>query len=489
MRRLLVMAVPLMGAQLLGMGNGLVDALVAGRLGPAELAAVGIGGSVIFLVTVTSIGLMAALSPLMAAERGAGRRTEVGALFRQGLWMALVFGLADLALVHAAAVTAPRWGLDADLVPPLATYLHAAKWSLPGAVLLLAARNVCEATGRTRQVLLVQGVALVVNLVANLGLGLGMFGLPRLGVAGIGWSTTIVQWTAAVTIFALLRRPTFARFRLWERFAWPDRARLAVVLSLSAPICLTLLSESALFGATAIGMGRLGTLPASAHNIAIGTAAFAYMLPVGLSFALAARVGAALGRGSMPSVRLRVTGGIALALAMATATSSLLAVFRHEIAALYTGDPEVRALAARFLVYAAVFQVSDAMQATLIAALRGAARHARADADQPRRVLGHRRADGLRGRLPDAAGARGAVARADRGADRVGGAAGAQAALAPGARRGGRLTGRPEDRSRGASSGARGDSCVPGAPGVCYPLGTGGGVVRAPHHPSETMPP
>ena len=370
-RRLLATALPLMGAQLLGIGNGLVDALVAGRLGPAELAAVGIGGSLIFLVTVSSIGLMASLSPLMAAERGAGRRAEVGALFRQGLWMAAAFGLADLGLVALAIATLPGWGLDPELLGPIGVYLEAAKWSLPAAVLLLAARNVCEATARTRQVLAVQGVALGVNLVADLGLGLGMFGLPRLGVAGIGWSTTIVQWTAAATLFALLLRPTFARFRLFSEVARPDPARLRTVLALSAPICLTLLSESALFGAVSVGMGRLGTLPASAHNVAIGTTAFAYMLPLGLSFALAARVGAALGRGSMAAVRLRVAAGVGAALALSVLTSCLLAAFGAEIASLYTDDVEVRDLAARFFLYAAVFQVSDAMQVTLIAALRG----------------------------------------------------------------------------------------------------------------------
>ena len=370
-RRLLASGLPLMGAQVLGIGNGLVDALVAGRLGAAELAAVGIGGAMIFFVTVSSIGLMASLSPLMASARGSGRRAEVGALFRQGLWMGLVFGLADLALVHAGVATLPRWGFDPGLLPALEVYLDAAKWGLPAAVLLLAARNVCEATARTRQVLVVQGVALGVNVVADLGLGLGMFGLPRLGIAGIGWSTTIVQWTAAATLFALLLRPSFARFRLFERFAWPDPGRLAIVLALSAPICLTVLSESALFVGTAVAMGRLGTLPAGAHNIAIGATSFAYMLPLGLSFALAARVGSAFGRGSVASVRLRVREGLVVALGLSAVTSCLLAAFGGQIAALYTDDAEVRALAARFFLYAAVFQVSDALQVTLIASLRG----------------------------------------------------------------------------------------------------------------------
>ena len=249
MRRALIAGLPLMGAQVLGIGNGLVDSLVAGRIGPVALAAVGIGASVIFLVTLACIGLMAALSPTMSRLRGQGRRHEVGVVFRQGLWLGAALGMASLGALALCRASLDAWGLDPEIVPAMRRYLETASWSVPAAVLLLAGRNVCEATARTRPVLLVQLVGLFVNLVADLGLGLGMFGLPALGVAGIGWSTTIVQTTACIVLFVLLRAPTFERFALYRPMERPDPARLRTLLALSAPICLALLFEGGLFGA------------------------------------------------------------------------------------------------------------------------------------------------------------------------------------------------------------------------------------------------
>jgi len=388
MWRATVAGLPLMGAQVLSIGNGLIDSLVAGRIGPAELGAVGLGAGIVFLVTLSSIGLMAGFSPEMASLRGQGRRLEVGVLFRQGLWLAAALVVLDLAILALCRWTLPNWGLDAGLVDPLDRYLGAANWSVIGAVLVLAARNLCEGTARTRPVLVVQIAALGVNLVADLGLGLGMFGLPRLGIEGIGWSTTIVQSLVCLILFAFLLTPTFARFEPWRAMERPDPVRLRALLAISGPICLMLLSESGLFVATGIQMGKIGTLETGAHNIAIGTAAAFYMLPLGLSFALTARMGTALGRGqsrgrptmtgavaeargTSDTLVLRAVSGVLLAFLLALVTSIAIVLFREPIAALYTADPDVRALAAGLLVLAAVFQLSDALQATLIALLRG----------------------------------------------------------------------------------------------------------------------
>ena len=371
MRRALLAALPLMGAQVLSIGNGMVDALVAGRLGAAELAAVGIGAGVLFMITLSSIGMLAGLSPTMARLRGQGRRADVGVVFRQGLWLASGLIVIDLAILAACALTIDQWGLDAGIVRPMQAYLGTAMWSLPGTVLLVTARNLCEATARAKPILFVQLAGLIINLLADLGLGLGYFGLPRLGVAGIGWSTTIVQSVTCLILFMLLRGRTYQRFTPYASMERPDPVRLLALVYLSAPICLMLLCESGLFVATGIQMGMIGTVAAGAHNIAITTSAATYMLPLGLSFALTARMGVAFGRGSVSGLRLRVVSGVLLTLLLACVTSMLLVVFRHPIAALYTSDPEVRSLAASMLILGAVFQLSDGLQATMIGLLRG----------------------------------------------------------------------------------------------------------------------
>ncbi len=379
MRRALRIGLPLMAAQVLAIANGVVDTLVAGRITPEALGAVAIGAGMLFFIVVAGTGLMASLSPTMAALRGQGRRREVGVVFRQGLWMALLFGSLGLLLMalfdQHPTIGVDAWDLDANLLPSVHAYLGIAKWSLPPAILLLAARNVCEATARTQQVMLVQIIGVVINACVDVTLGLGVglapLGIEPLGIAGIAWATVAVQTLTCAVIFLLLTRPTFRRFDLYAPLERPDSRRLKQLMTMSAPISLMLVAEAGLFMATAVQMAQFGVVEVGAHNIAITLTAAFYMLPLGLSFGLTARAGSAYGRGWWPGVRLRVIAGVLLALPLAMTTALILVLFRESIAGLFTDDIAVRSFAIKLLLLAAVFQISDAMQAVFIGLLRG----------------------------------------------------------------------------------------------------------------------
>lgn len=371
LRRLSLLGAPLIGAQLLQMGNGLVDTLVAGQLGREALAAAGIGAAVWFIVALSCIGILSSLSPVISQMRGQGRQLEIGDVIRQGFWLALAWGALAMVLVTLLGASLAKLGIAAELIPSINDYLGAAVWGLPAIALLSAARNVCEATAKTRPVLLVTILGLVVNIFGDLGLGLGWFGLPALGLEGIGWSTTIVMVCMATALLFILSQPGFQRFKIYQRWQWPNVTILAKLLSLSGPICLAMMFEAGLFTATAVQMGVLGVLPAGAHNIAIGVTSFCFMLPLGLSAALTARVGQAYGRGSLDSIRLRINAGLIAVVLMASGTALLLLLLRHWLPSLYTDDVPVQQLAAQMLVFAAIFQLSDGTQVALFGALRG----------------------------------------------------------------------------------------------------------------------
>ena len=365
------MALPLIGAQLLQMCNGLVDAIVAGRLGSIELAAGGIGAGIWFFASLLCIGLMAGLSPALSELIGQGRRAAVGKAFRQGLWLGLFTGLFALALALFFVTTLGQWALQPELVPFIKKYLLGACWSLPAFAIVMACRNVCEATAVVKPVLLVQAVGLAVNVVADLGFGLGWFGLPRYGLFGIGLATSSVMITMAVTLLLILRRDIFKRYQLFSGLERPDWLHLKPMLVLAVPIYFALLFEAGLFVATAIQMGMIGTLEAGGHYIAISIAGACYMLPLGLSFALTARVGRVYGRQSFPAIRLRIVSGLVITFMMAIVTASLLLIFRHQITSLYVNDVQVQAVAAHLLIFAALFQLPDAAQCALLGLLRG----------------------------------------------------------------------------------------------------------------------
>ena len=123
--------------------------------------------------------------------------------------------------------------------------------------------------------------------------------------------------------------------------------------------------------ATALLIGRLGEVPAAAHQIAINVSALCFMVPMGLAEATTVRVGHALGAGAPDGVRRAARAGYAIVLAT-QALSALLLLSGHDaIVAVYTTDAAVAALASTLLLYAAAFQFPDGVQVLSAGALRG----------------------------------------------------------------------------------------------------------------------
>jgi len=371
LRRLFALAFPLICAQLLQMSNGLVDTLIAGKLGREALAAAGVGSALWFIVMLSCTGMLASLSPVISQMRGQGRQLEIGAVIRQGFWLAVVWGVIAFALVRFLADALGAFGVQPVLIPSIQSYLYATSWSMPAVALYNAARNVCEATGITRPVWMVQVGGLVVNIIGSLGLGLGWFGLPAMGLEGIGWSTTIVMVFIAIALLSLLALPRFKRYQIYQRWDWPDTKILTKLLRVSIPICMAILFEAGLFSATSVQMGALGVLPASAHNIALGVASICFMLPLGLAAALTARIGQSYGKGSVESIKLRIAAGLVATVSIALVNIVLLLLLRGWLPSLYTDDAAVMALATHLLIFAAIFQLSDGLQVTAFGMLRG----------------------------------------------------------------------------------------------------------------------
>ena len=105
---ILRLAWPVFIGQLAVMANGVIDTVMAGRLSPADMAAVGLGASIYITVYVGLMGVLLALSPIAAHHYGAGRLDDIGAAFRHALWLALAIAVPG-SLALEACVQLVRW--------------------------------------------------------------------------------------------------------------------------------------------------------------------------------------------------------------------------------------------------------------------------------------------------------------------------------------------------------------------------------------------
>ena len=372
-RALLHLAVPIMVAQLAHTATGFVDTVMAGRLGAEALAAVSIGASVMISVFITLSGVAAALNPLVAHHIGAQQPEQVGPTVRQGLWTALACGLLGALVLLAAG----RWGvwmigLEAPVAASAEGYLQGVAMSMPAALLYRALHAYSSAVSQTRPIMVISLLALALNTVLNYLLIYGKFGFPALGGAGCGWATGVAFWFSLICLAGWTRwRASYRRYALWSAWSWPQWPPQRALLKLGVPIALSYFVEVTAFTSVALLIANLGAQVVASHQVVINFTSLLYMIPQSLGVALSVRVGHAVGAGDFARARFNSRIGLRLGAAIALCSSLLVFALREPIAALYSADANVIAMAASLLGFAAVFQLADALQTIASGALRG----------------------------------------------------------------------------------------------------------------------
>lgn len=366
------LALPLVLGQLSSVLMNVVDSALAGRLGARVLAAVGVGNALWATVLLSLVGILLAVAPSVSQLDGAGRRSEIGPLFRQVLWLALAAGiLFGMAIRHAEPLLV-LLRVDPEVAPEAMRFLRAISWGAPALALYFAARYTSEGLSVTRPTMYFGFLGLA--LIGPLGyvLMFGKLGLPALGAAGAGAATAIVLWIQALCLLAWLARgPSYARLDLFARFDPPRLAPIWGLLRLGLPMGASIFVEGTLFIVTSLLVGSFGATEMAGHQIALMTASLTFMIPLGLGMATTVRIGNAVGRDDAVGVRSAGLAGFVLTLGAQLISAVIIGLFPVLIASGYTNDAAVIQKAAGLLLIAALFQFSDGFQAYFNGALRG----------------------------------------------------------------------------------------------------------------------
>ena len=371
-RALIHLGLPIVLSQVAQVMMGLLDSVMSGHAGAFEQAVVGLGVALWIPVFIGLMSVVQAVSPIIAHHFGAGDHAAVARDAREGIWLALFAGLVPLLLVPLAPPLLVAFRIDPALAERTGVFLWGIVFGLPAALVYRSLAFYSSSINQNRPVMVLAFVGLAVNGLLNWVLIYGHFGLPAMGGAGCGWATGIGMWVALAALAAWTARAQVYRpYYVWRDWRRPDWAAQKRLLRLGLPMGGAGVAEVAAFCSVAVLVGRFGDVQIAAHQIALNSSALIFMIPMGISAAITVRVGHALGAGDPRAARHAAWCGIALGLIVGAVAMGPIILARHQVAALYSSDAAVQALAANLLLFAAFWQLFDATQVTAIGALRG----------------------------------------------------------------------------------------------------------------------
>ena len=373
----LKLAAPMALTQLGQIAMMTTDLAFIGRLGGDAVAAAALAGTVYFVSFTFGMGPTSAVAPLAAQAFGADQLHLARRSLRTGLWVALLIALPIMAFPLRGEQILLGLG-QAQVAAHLAQqYLFGLAWGVAPALWFMAIRSFMGAVNRPQPILWITLVAIPVNALLVYLLMNGEWGLPRLGLFGVGLATTMVNCGTflAALWFATQRQP-FSDYRVLAHVWRIDWKLMRQLVAIGAPISIAFLLEYGLFSAAALLMGRISTTALAAHQIALQVTAILFMVPFGIGMAATVRVGHAVGRGDVAAIRR--AGLVAMLLGIFLVTILTLAVIlaRFAIARFFLGG-DLRGvdatidLAAKLLLVGATFFITDGIQSIAVGALRG----------------------------------------------------------------------------------------------------------------------
>lgn len=367
---------PIWVAQMAQMANGVVDTIMAGHASALDLAGVAIGLSIWAPLLLFFYGTLSALQPTISNQNGARQFARIVPTTWQGLYITAV---ATVVMILALVNVEPLLKIlsmnntGANITKG---YLDAFAWGVPALLCLNALRGLTDGLGHTRVIMVFSLLSTLINVPLNwlfiYGGHIAGFDIPALGGIGCGWATALSNWIALGSLLMYLNfSKGFADFHLLSGWSAPDSQQIVFLLKLGLPIGLTMFVEVSMFCVIALFLAPLGSASVAGHQIVLNVTSVFFMAPLSLGMALTLRVSYLLGARDFAEARLLARSSLLLALGVSSVNMLILFIGRDFIPTLYTEDAPARAVARQLIVLAAVFQIADAVQVTMINVLRG----------------------------------------------------------------------------------------------------------------------
>ncbi len=350
----------------------LADNAMVGRLGAVPLAGVSFANSVFFMLFVLGMGMTMGLTPLVGEMYSISNHRKTAAYLQNSILFYGCIGIVIFLLAMAVKPFMHSMGQTPEVVEQAIPYFNYVALSVIPFMIFAAFKQFLEGVGNTKVAMAIIITSNIINIICNWLFIYGNLGCPKMGAAGAGLGTLISRiMTPILIITYFYKRDSFARyFAFFSR----DKFSFATIKSLirvGSPISLQMFMEGGGFALIGIMMGWLGTNEMAGNQVATVISNFAFMIIIGIGSAVTICVSHAYGRRDWMEIRRYTGTAYRLGLMWNAITAITFISLRRYIPMIFTSDPAVIDMAAHFLVFVAIFQISDGLQANSVAVLRG----------------------------------------------------------------------------------------------------------------------
>ena len=360
---------------------GFIDNVMVGQLGTAELAAVSLGNSFMYIAMSVGIGFSTAITPLIAEADAEGDFEKGKSSFKHGLFLCTIIGITVFLMVLACIPLMHHMDQPQEVVKLAIPYLKFVAASLIPLVIFQGFKQFSDGMSMTKYPMYATLIANVMNVILNYLLIFGKLGFPQLGIVGAAYGTLISRVLMVLFLWYILKNNVKSKNYLHQiKIFVLDKLMIKKLIDLGAPSAMQMFFEVAIFTAAIWLSGLLGKNPQAANQIAINLASMTFMVAIGLSVASMIRVGNQKGLKNYKELR-RIAFSIFLLSAIFASFFCIMFFALHDqLPKLYldlddlsnlVDNNQVVSIASKLLILAAIFQLSDSMQVVILGALRG----------------------------------------------------------------------------------------------------------------------
>ncbi len=351
---------------------GLIDDIMVGRLGPVELAATSLGNSLVFIALSVGIGFSFAITPLIAESDGEGDMEKGRNIFQHGMILTTIIGVVMFVLLLILKPVLNYLDQPEEVVLLAIPYYEIVALSIIPLMIFQGFKQFTDGLSQTKYAMWATILTNVVNVVLNFALIYGFWIFPRLEIVGAAYGTLISRVVMVFFMYYVLKkRQKFAFYLKRLKLAEIKKEFFNKIMRLGFPTALQMLFEVGLFTSTVILAGTFGALPQAANQIALKLASTTFMIAVGVGVAATIRVGNQIGLKNYVNLRRIAFSNFLLVFIIMFGFTIGYMFLKDILPLMFTDNIEVVQMASSLLIVAAVFQLSDGLQAVILGGLRG----------------------------------------------------------------------------------------------------------------------